>query len=185
MNDKEFNKKEKQKLIIVGAFCLIAIISVIGYTYSYFTAIATNTGTITGTVASASLSLNVEKVAPDTNKALVPQLDSAIASAVKGTQGNCINDNLNAVCQVYLITVKNTSSTTVYLTGKIELNAGTNPNLKWAITDSYTDGMTTKPSVTSEINLYTDTLITEGEEYAENAEKTYYIVVWISETGYV
>jgi len=181
MNDKEFNKKERQKLIIVGAFCLIAIISVIGYTYSYFTATATNTGTITGTVASASLSLNVEKVAPDTDKALVPQLDSAIASAAVGTQGNCLDDNLNAVCQVYQVTVTNTSTMTINVDGLLELNAGSNPNLKWALINSYTDGMTTKQTVTSSLNSYTETVITTNEEYTANQTKTYYIVVWISE----
>jgi len=185
MNDKEFNKKERQKLIIVGAFCLIAIISVIGYTYSYFTATATNTGTITGTVASASLSLNVTKVAPDTDKALVPQLDSAIASAVVGTEGNCIDDNLNAVCQVYQVTVTNTSTMTINVDGLLELNAGSNPNLKWALISSYADGITTKPTVTSSIKSYAETTITANEEYTANQTKTYYIVVWISETSYV
>jgi len=185
MNEKEFNKKERQKLIIVGTFCLIAIISVIGYTYSYFTATATNTGTITGTVASASLSLNVTKVAPDTDKALVPQLDSAIASAVVGTQGNCLDDNLNAVCQVYQVTVTNTSTMTINVDGLLELNAGSNPHLKWALISSYTDGMTTKPTVTSNLNSYTETVITSYEEYTANQTKTYYIVLWISEQNIV
>jgi len=178
MNDKEFNKKERQKLIIVGAFCFVAIISIIGYTYSYFTTTATNTGTITGTVASASLSLNVTKVAPDIDKALVPQLDSAIASAVVGTQGSCIDDNLNAVCQVYQITVKNTGTSSINVDGFVELDVGDNPNLKWAI---ISNPAPTKPTLLSGHNSYIRKTLTTNETYTANQEKTYYMVVWISE----
>ena len=171
MEEKEFRKKERRKLLIVATFCLVAIISIIGYTYSYFVVSDIDSTTITGTVASASLNINVVKKAPSTNNGLVPQLDSAITSAVVGTKGNCIDDNGNEVCQVYEVTVTNTSSAAINIDGKLELNAGSNTNLKWALINSYTSGMTTKPTLTA------------GEKYAAGEIKKYYIVIWISELG--
>ena len=122
MEEQIVNKKNKKTLLIVGILCFVAIISIVGYTYSYLQITVSNNATIKGTAASASLSLEVNKLAPDIDKPLVPQLDSAIASAVVGTQGNCIDDNLNEVCQVYEVKVQNTSTATINVDGKIELD---------------------------------------------------------------
>ena len=184
MKEQIVNKKNKKTLLVIGILCFVAIISIVGYTYSYLQITVTNDTAITGTAASLSLELNVTKVAPDINKPLVPQLDSAIASAVVGTQGNCVDDNENAVCQVYEIVVKNTSNTALQVTGKLELNAGSNPNLKWTLIDGYNDGMTTNPNLESDIKTHEDTIITDNETYDSQQEKIYYLVVWISETTF-
>lgn len=185
MEEQIVNKKNKKTLLIIGILCFVAIISIVGYTYSYLQITVSNDTSITGTAASVSLSLEVNKLAPDINKPLVPQLDSAIASAVVGTQGNCVDDNENVVCQVYEAVVKNESNVGIIVNGTLELNAGNNSNLKWAIIDSYSDGMTSKPNLVGNIKTYLETEITTNETYNAKEEKTYYIVVWISEQSTV
>ena len=100
-------KRSSRKLIIFEIVCVALIIGLIGYTYSFFNVTATNDSVIYGEAASVNLSLEVEKIAPSTNKGLVPQLDQYITSAVIGRNGSCVDDNNNNVCQVYKITVTN------------------------------------------------------------------------------
>ena len=165
-------------LIIFEIFCILIIIGIIGYTYSFFTATVTDSVTIRGEAASMNLNLTVTKLAPNNTKGLIPQLDDYITSAVIGRNGSCIDDNNNNVCQVYKITLKNNSAVTVYVNGTLTLNAKNNPNLKWAMISG-----TTNPTLTSSINSHTFVTLTENELYNANQQKDYYIVLWISETG--
>ena len=165
-------------LIIFEIFCILIIIGIIGYTYSFFTATVTDSVTIRGEAASMNLNLTVTKLAPNNTKGLIPQLDDYITNAVIGRNGSCIDDNNNNVCQVYKITLKNNSAVTVYVNGTLTLNAKNNPNLKWAMISG-----TTNPTLTSSINSHTFVTLTENELYNANQQKDYYIVLWISETG--
>ena len=165
-------------LIIIEIFCVLIIIGIIGYTYSFFTATVTDSVTIRGEAASLNLTLTVTKISPNNTKGLIPQLDDYITSAVIGRNGSCIDDNNNNVCQVYKITLKNNSAVTVYVNGTLTLNAKNNPNLKWAMISG-----TTNPTLTSTINTHTFVTLTENELYNANQQKDYYIVLWISETG--
>ena len=172
--------KASKKLLIFEIICVVAIIGIIGYTYSFFSVTTTNDSVIYGEAASVNLSLTVTKVSPGNNKGLVPQLDDYITSAVIGRKGSCVDDNSNNVCQVYKITLKNNGSSSVFVTGTLALDAKNNPNLKWAeITD------TTEPELKSMINKNSYSLLTSNEFYNANEEKNYYIVVWISETGLI
>jgi len=174
----QINKK-RSKTIIIGILTFVAIVSIIGYTYSFFAVEVKDAVTITGGAASPSVSLTVTKVAPvspNSEKGLIPQLDSAIENAVIGTQGNCVDDNINAVCQVYKLTVKNVSSASTYINGKLELNAKNNPNLKWAEVSGLTN-----TTLKSGIHLHSDQIITTNELYEGGETKDYYIVLWISE----
>ena len=76
--------KQNRNLLIVGIICLVGIIGIVGYTYSFFQVEDKDTGTMTGTVASTSLEVEIEKLVPSTNVGLVPQLDEYITSAVVG-----------------------------------------------------------------------------------------------------
>ena len=178
-NNKEQNilKRSSKKLIIFEIVCVALIIGLIGYTYSFFNVTATNDSVIYGEAASVNLSLEVEKIAPSTNKGLVPQLDQYITSAVIGRNGNCVDDNNNNVCQVYKITVTN-SGASVHVNGRLNLDAKNNPNLKWAIISDATN-----PTLVSSVNPYSYVKLTENELYNSNESKDYYIVLWISETG--
>ena len=170
-------KRSSRKLIIFEIVCVALIIGLIGYTYSFFNVTATNDSVIYGEAASVNLSLEVEKIAPSTNKGLVPQLDQYITSAVIGRNGSCVDDNNNNVCQVYKITVTNSGSA-VHVNGRLNLDAKNNPNLKWAIISG-----TTNPTLVSNANPYSYVKLTENELYNSNESKDYYIVLWISETG--
>ncbi len=170
-------KRSSRKLIIFEIVCVALIIGLIGYTYSFFNVTATNDSVIYGEAASVNLSLTVEKLAPSTNKGLVPQLDQYITSAVIGRNGSCVDDNNNNVCQVYKITVTNSGSA-VHVNGTLKLDAKNNPNLKWAIISG-----TTNPTLVSSVNPYSYVKLIENELYNSNESKDYYIVIWISETG--
>ena len=170
-------KRSSRKLIIFEIVCVALIIGLIGYTYSFFNVTATNDSVIDGEAASVNLSLEVEKLAPSTNKGLVPQLDQYITSAVIGRNGSCVDDNNNNVCQVYKITVTN-SGASVHVNGRLKLDAKNNPNLKWAIISG-----TTNPTLVSNVNPYSYAKLTKKELFNANESKDYYIVLWISETG--
>ena len=165
-------------LIIIEIFCVLIIIGIIGYTYSFFTATVTDSVTIRGEAASMNLTLTVTKLAPNNTKGLIPQLDDYITNAVIGRNGSCIDDNNNNVCQVYKITLTNSGSSTVYVNGTLTLTAKNNPNLKWAMING-----TTEPTLTSSINNNNYVTLTENELYNVSETKNYYIVLWISETG--
>ena len=172
--------KSSKKLLIFEIICVLIVIGIIGYTYSFFSVTTTNDSVIYGEAASVNLTLTVTKLSPGNNKGLVPQLDDYITSAVIGRKGSCVDDNSNNVCQVYKITLKNNGSSSVFVTGTLALDAKNNPNLKWAeITD------TTEPELKSMINKNSYSLLTSNEFYNANEEKNYYIVVWISETGLI
>ena len=170
-------KRSSRKLIIFEIVCVALIIGLIGYTYSFFNVTATNDSVIYGEAASVNLSLEVEKIAPSTNKGLVPQLDQYITSAVIGRNGSCVDDNNNNVCQVYKITVTN-SGAAVHVNGTLTLSAKNNPNLKWAEISG-----TTSPTLKSNVNSNTYMQLTSNEYYNSGEVKDYYVVLWISETG--
>ena len=175
--DNNILKKSRKKLIIFEIICVLIVIGIIGYTYSFFNVTATNSTVISGEAASVNLSITVTKVSPGNNKGLVPQLDDFITSAVIGRKGSCIDDNNNNVCQVYKITVKNNGAS-LYVNGKIEIDAKNNPNLKWAQISG-----TTSPTLTSSTHEYSYTKLIQNEYYNSSQSKDYYIVLWISETG--
>ena len=163
---EKFKLKENQKLLTGGIFLFIAMLAIVGYTYSFFQIEDKDTTTITGTVASASLEIEVNKLAPSTNKGLVPQLDDYITAAVVERNNlNCVDDNSNEVCQVYSIKVTNTGSSSINVDGLVELNANNNPNLKWAEISTYTQGVTTRPELKSNVKTHSETDLTTNELY--------------------
>ena len=179
MDNNNILKKSSKKLIIFEIICVLIVIGIIGYTYSFFNVTATNSTVISGEAASVNLSITVTKVSPGNNKGLVPQLDEFITSAVTGRNGSCIDDNNNNVCQVYKITVKNNGAS-LYVNGKIEIDAKNNPNLKWAQISG-----TTSPTLSSDVHAYSYTKLLQNEYYNSSQSKDYYIVLWISETGVI
>jgi len=183
---EEFKRKEHIKLLSVTAICLLAIIGVVTYTFSFFEIEAKNTTVIKGEAASAELDVTVTKVAPtdETELGLIPQLSDYIAAAVVGRKGSCIDDNGNEVCQVYQVNVHNVSTTTVYVDGTVELTAGSNSNLKWArISHAVTTQNQTKPTLLSNVNNHDYQKLVSNVEFTGGQAKDYYIVVWLEETG--
>lgn len=181
---------------VIGVATLI--VAIIGATFAYFTATTEPDTTVTGTAAQAGLKLEVKQTSTGVGN-MVPQLTSSIATAVAGTDNKtCVDGNGNTVCKVYSVTLTNTGSSAVTVSGTINFTSadGKYSNLKWGkVTDSAT-GFTAANSnyVAMGTTPVTD-IITPGEEKAGaitlqaagnaegNTSTTFYIVVYIFETG--
>ena len=164
---------------VIGVATLI--VAIIGATFAYFTATANDTSTIQGNAATVSLGLTVQKVSHG-NKGLVPQLETALSSAMKGVdsagtgEDSCVDANGNTVCQVYKITVTNSGTGDAKLNGTLVLEKGSVTNLKWAtVTGWGTDPVA--QGAKGDNNLDTNVTVTGG------GNKEYYVVIWIEEQG--
>ena len=114
---------------VIGVATLM--IAVIGATFAYYTATATNATTIKGNMATISFDLDVKKVTDQDNTrgGLIPMSNNMMEQALTknaaaSDKGICVDDNGNAVCQVYKITVVNTSTASMFLDGYVTLSGG-------------------------------------------------------------
>lgn len=174
-------KKENDSKKIVAMIIMITtlMVCVTSATYAYFALAPVSNNSITGTAATASLTLSVTKNAPTkTNTGvMVPQLESALASAMNSTNA-CVDGNTNVICQVYTITVTNTSTATVQVNGTITFSGSTNmPNLKWR---KATNATTLGTGTTTAANVTTAQVLDTNKSLAKNASATYYVVIWIN-----
>lgn len=181
--ENEKNMKNGIFFGIVGVATLV--VAIIGATYAYFTATNSNAGTIAGTAASAGIDLSVTLTSTQATGVMVPQKGAAIANAITGTSSkSCVDGNGNVICKVYTITVKNTGSSTAVLAGTINLTASGSgskmTNLKWAVNETSADG---KNFTSATKNAYTVTNLVSSLSLGANVSKSYYLVVWIEETG--
>ena len=174
------NDNDSKKITFAVVAVLVLMLAVTSSTYAWFAVNATNNNVITGTASNASLELTVTKNAPTkTNTGvMVPQLETYLGTAMNSSNG-CVDSNNNIVCQVYTITVKNTSNATVTLDGTITFgNSSTLPNLKWRKT---TNATTLGSYTTNAANVSTAQTLDTAKQLARNATETYTIVVWINE----
>ena len=114
---------------VIGVATLM--IAIIGATFAYYTATATNATTLKGNMATISFDLDVKKVTnkDDTKGGLIPMSNNMMEQALTknagaSDKGICVDDNGNAVCQVYKITVVNTSTASMFLDGYVTLSGG-------------------------------------------------------------
>ena len=107
---------KKQSYFLICCFCLV--FSVVGATYAYFTASASDENTVVGDAATVSFGLSVDKVTTvDMAYGLIPMRnDRAPEAAVN----KCRDIYGNAGCQIYKITVKADSDIVMFLDGYIE-----------------------------------------------------------------
>ena len=165
---------------VIGVATLI--VAIIGATFAYFTASASNNETIQGNAATVGLNLTVEKVS-NGDSGLVPQKPGApLTSAMKGVDAtansgddSCVDENGNTVCQVYKISVENTGSAEAKLNGTLTLEKGTVTNLKWTTVQTWDSEPI--PDETKEGND-----LDTGVTLSGSGKKEYYVVVWIEET---
>ena len=145
VNNQTVNKEndnDTRKIFTMLVMVFTLMICTTSATYAYFALNATN-ASMTGTAATASLTLSVEqaslKPGVTNTGVMVPQLESALGTAMNGTN-MCVDGNNNIICKVYTITVTNTSTAAVSVTGTIQFslakaNGQTEdaamPNLKW------------------------------------------------------
>ena len=109
---------------VIGIATLV--VAIVGATFAYFTATASN-NIITGNMAKVQLSLAVsKKTTLEDDIGLIPMSNGMVEAAVSNASGKgvCTDDNGNAVCQVYEITLTNSSSAGQFVDGYVALKGG-------------------------------------------------------------
>mgnify|MGYP003301633383 CR=1 FL=1 len=219
-NQVNNNDSDSKKIFTILIMVFTLMICTTGATYAYFAISATNS-VATGTAATVGLNLSVNRVLPvsdaentsaittwnESTKVMVPQLDAYLSNAMTQSQigeqvriNKCVDGNGNVVCQVYKITVENTSTSAVNLRGAIYFTLGSDAvftNLYWRqVTDANTLGTNTiykyatdintnsttaeasNATLVSDLNLSPNNNVTgSGSDYIE-----YYVLIWIRET---
>lgn len=120
------NEKNNGKGIFYGVIGVATlIVAIIGATFAYFTASASNDNTIQGNAAQISFKLSVAKetTVDESKGGLIPMTDSMVKAAVTATTP-CVDDLGNAVCQIYSVTVENTGTAIIFLDGYVNLTGG-------------------------------------------------------------
>lgn len=123
------NNKTRNNILYAILGILVFVVSVTGATFAYYTATNTYNGTIGGNMATITFNLIVDKktdVDTVNNRGLIPMTNSMVQKAVSNASGNgiCLDDNSNAACQIYKITVNNTGSASLFLDGYVALAGG-------------------------------------------------------------
>lgn len=136
----EENKKGSTLYVVLGVATLV--VAIIGATFAYFSATASNNDVIKGDTAEAGgLTLKVEPITTGTNNNIIPlnliaddkYPDSQFEKAM---EKKCKDDLGNNVCAVYRVTVNNMSKTsTIQVQGKLNLNS-TATNMYWTLIDA-------------------------------------------------
>lgn len=188
---------------VVGVATLV--VAIIGATFAYFSAQASNETAITGeTAQGGQLSLAVAKIAPTgtyANGKLVPlngeigtgetaQDNPLQMASALGATNECVDSNNNVVCHVYSVTVTNSGTTALTVTGTLSLTSNA-PAMKWkVISGAATDNASadihaiggTAPSLTPATGNIVERQSLTATGTAD-AEKVYYVVVWLEETN--
>ena len=127
---------------VIGVATLV--IAIIGATFAYFTATQTaGNNVITGNMATISFGLKVEKVVdPGITSGMIPMSNDMVEAAVNSSNNVCVDDNGNAVCQIYKITVTNTSSAAMFVDGYVALAGGSGTPTDYPTAYYDTDGKT-------------------------------------------
>jgi len=122
------NERNNGKGIFYGVIGVATlVVAIIGATFAYFTASASNNNVITGNMATVSLDLAVSKVTTvdETKGGMIPMSNTMVEIAVnKAANDVCVDDNGNAVCQIYAITLTNDSSAGQFVDGYVSLKYG-------------------------------------------------------------
>ena len=129
MNEQKNNNGRGIFYGVIGVATLV--VAIIGATFAYFTATASGgNNVITGNMATITFDLAVTKVThvDESKGGMIPMSNNMVEAAVTHTgetgNGTCVDDNGNAVCQIYKIVVNNTGSASLFLDGYVTLTGG-------------------------------------------------------------
>lgn len=189
---------------VVGVATLV--VAIIGATFAYFSASASDNTNITGNTAQAGgVDLEITPVTAtgadmvplnllgDDMKA-APATGDQFADAIGATKGaSCVDSNGNNVCQVYSIKVTNKSTTsTIQVRGTLSL-ASEATNMKWQLLTNATSteraafativGTGTAGDITVGGNTGGTGATAASQTLEASADATYYVLVWLEETG--
>lgn len=165
---------------VIGVATLI--VAIIGATFAYFSVNAsiTNNSDIAGSTVELSdttIAGTLTRVTPST-VSMVPLKTADLQKGIDGESGQqCIDANGAKVCDIYTLTINNTSNAPVSLAGNLTITATNMADLRWSLLESTTSatGATAKE--------VSDTVIVANELLAaKNGTKTYYFVIWFNET---
>ncbi len=214
---EEFNvgisgKSQKMLYFVVAIAALI--VALISGTFAYFTAQASDTTTVKGTIASTSLSMAVTPI-PYTKTAangtnLIPMDTTSMANLNTALTNSCIDKNGYTACQVYRIAITvPANSPRIAITGKVNVAANTGsaiPNLTYTVLGAQTTGTTqaVMTDLTTSAAYYNakktlgndlvfssiDTTTSPQNGYlaattTATATYNYYLIVWLEDTGTV
>jgi len=123
--------KDKRNIIYGVVGVLTLMLSIVGATFAYFTATASNNNKITGNAATVDFDVTVTKMTTvDVDRGgLIPMSNNMMEQALTknaadNTKGICVDDNGNAVCQVYKVTVVNNGTSSIFVDGYVTLTNG-------------------------------------------------------------
>lgn len=166
---------------VIGVATLI--VAIIGATFAYFSVNAsiTNNNGISGdtvNVSETTITGTLTRVTPSP-VSMVPLKTTDLGKGITGAdgKGQCIDENGAKVCDIYTLTIKNTSSAPVSLAGNLTITAKDMTDLRWSLLKSTTsaEGATAKE--------VSNTEIVANELLAANGgTKTYHFVIWFNET---
>ena len=165
---------------VIGVATLI--VAIIGATFAYFSVSANiaNNSDIAGSTVELSdttITGTLTRVTPST-VSMVPLKTTELQQGITGEGGQqCIDANGAKVCDIYTLTIKNTSSAPVSLAGDLTITATDMTDLRWSLLKSTTsaEGATAKEVGNTEI-------VANELLAAETGEKTYHFVIWFNET---
>ena len=109
---------------VIGVATLV--VAIVGATFAYFTATATGGSEITGNMATVQLGLSVRQLSDvDDVRGMIPMSNGMVERAINNSNNEvCVDDNGNAVCQIYEIIVTNQSSAAQFVDGYVALKGG-------------------------------------------------------------
>ena len=165
---------------VIGVATLV--VAIIGATFAYFSATASNDTIIQGEAATVGLNLEVSKVSTDATGGLIPMTDADVSKGLAGDAASgskmCVDKNGNTVCQVYKIVVTNTGSSTAVVNGTLNITGAGFANLKWQLLTGTSDDAL---STTTTYNPISNTTLATSKTLAPSTGTgTYYIMIWIS-----
>ena len=174
-------KLDKKKMYMIFGI-VILIIAIAGSAYAYYSAVAVDNTTVSGTVAGgANLDLKVEKITTGATGNLIP-VDNDITTLTKAVigEGNtnkedskrCIDKNGLTACQIYKITLTNKSSVSVKIDGGVTLSGSNTPNIECAVMDNIN-------KVSNNNSCKGNKTLAKNYNMNANASVIYYIMVYI------
>lgn len=189
MNNNEV-KKFNAPLIYAIVGVALLVIAVSGSAYAFYVASAADSTTIKGTAAGGGATLTVSKQSTAASGGLIPidMTTDMLTKAAKGWTGTAVGTGWNAsyackdkngysVCQIYAISLKNTSSNAVsYNIGVTSLTGPTNIDVvKMASNISVTSATSIKGNTTG--------VASNVSVPANGTSPTYYIMILLKNTS--
>ena len=165
---------------VIGVATLI--VAIVGATFAFFAAGATNSS-ITGTTASAAnVGLTVEKVTTAASGLLVPLKAATLKQTA--VDENCVDANGNTACQIYKVTVTNDGDTALTVNGTLNLQTEAK-NMKWQLmTDQTTATVGAGSGLTAIMSKGSAQKFADQVALASSGgTKQYFILVWLDDTG--